>query len=109
MTKHEELEVLRDAVKRLGPDSYCGPWLDSVLGAVERDIKADLPPMPTVDATRKYCADMVADAKLKATAVWMDMEIKEAKAKMDRVATRERFKDSIRLACRTSLEALEKL
>lgn len=44
MTKQEELQVLRDTVTRLGPDSYCGPWLSSQLDAIESAMGADVCP-----------------------------------------------------------------
>ena len=55
--------MLRDAAARLGASSYCGPWLLEVIAAVERDIRADLPPIPTIDMWRRECAAMEAQAK----------------------------------------------
>jgi hypothetical protein len=46
MTKNEELQILRDAAAKLGPHSYCGPWLTAVIPIIERDIRSDNPPNP---------------------------------------------------------------
>jgi hypothetical protein len=69
MTKQEEIQVLHDAAARLGLGSYCGPWLLEVIAAVERDIRADLPPIPTIDAWRRECAAMEATAKEQAAEI----------------------------------------
>jgi hypothetical protein len=69
MTKQEEIQILRDAAARLGLESYCGPWLLEVIAAVERDIRADLPPIPTIDAWRRECAAMEAQAKERAAEI----------------------------------------
>jgi len=44
MTKHQEIEILRDTIARLGPDSYCGPWLSGQLGAIESAMASDYSP-----------------------------------------------------------------
>lgn len=62
-TKAEEIALLRQTAAQLGKDSYCGPWLAEVADQVEKDIAADLPPVPSVDAWRRFCAEMQADAK----------------------------------------------
>jgi hypothetical protein len=44
MTKDEELAVLDAAISKLGPNSYIGPWLQSVRGEVEQSIRSDITP-----------------------------------------------------------------
>jgi hypothetical protein len=44
MTKHQEISILRDTIARLGPDSYCGPWLIGQLGAIESAMASDYSP-----------------------------------------------------------------
>lgn len=46
MTKNDELQILADAATKLGPHSYCGPWLTAVIPIIERDIRSDNPPNP---------------------------------------------------------------
>jgi len=70
MTKAEEIMVLRNAIDRLGRDSYVGPWLESVVYQVEDCIKSDFPPenfVPTIPATREEAARMIEDAARLAT------------------------------------------
>lgn len=63
MRKSEEIAILKDAAARLGLESYCGPWLLSVIAQVEADITADHPPSPTIEATRAHCEAMLEQAK----------------------------------------------
>ena len=46
MTKNDELQILADAATKLGPHSYCGPWLAAAIPIIERDIQSDNPPNP---------------------------------------------------------------
>lgn len=68
-TKSEEIALLRRTAAELGKDSYCGAWLAEVADHVERDIAADLPPVPSVDAWRRYCLEMQAEAKDRADGI----------------------------------------
>ena len=47
MTKQDEINILRDAVKRLGPDSYCAGWLADQLPAIEQSLASDIFPSQT--------------------------------------------------------------
>jgi hypothetical protein len=40
-TKSEEIAILTEAASRLGANSYCGPWLTSILPFIEREIRSD--------------------------------------------------------------------
>lgn len=73
MTKPDEIEILRDAARRLGPDSYCGPWLAEQIQFIEADIRSDFPPSPTlkyaesvVEAARAKCGEAMASAEREA-------------------------------------------
>lgn len=109
MNKATELEILRDAVRRLGTDSYCGPWLDSVLQEVERDMRCDFIPAATMGDTAKQCAELVKVAEERAAELQAhakrhaDRTIKEAEAQVqpmrDRVnAMRARLAETLRTA-----------
>lgn len=74
MTKQAELEILRDAVAKLGPDSYCGPWLASVLQEVERDMRCDILPAATMGDTAKQCAELVKVAEERAAEIVRNAE-----------------------------------
>lgn len=41
MTKAQEIEIIKAAAEKLGPDSYLGPWLAEQLPALEMDLRAD--------------------------------------------------------------------
>ncbi len=46
MFKQEEIAILQAAAAKLGPHSYCGPWLTAAIPIIERDIRSDNPPNP---------------------------------------------------------------
>ena len=66
MTKNQEIEVLTRAAAELGPDSYLGPWLTSILGELERDIRSDILPTIMLAEARARCFELMADAGLTA-------------------------------------------
>lgn len=76
MNKSEEIELLREVADKLGPNSYCGPWLASVADGVEIEIRGDFFPTPTLAGTRKDCEEMVALAKDKAEQIEADARTK---------------------------------
>ena len=46
MTKDQELAILARAADDLGPHSYLGPWLNSVLPEIAQAITSDVTPSP---------------------------------------------------------------
>jgi hypothetical protein len=66
MTKKQEIEAIKLFAERLGPNSYCGPWLKDQLIAIEQAIKDDFEPtcyaMTFVEA-RKEQAKIISDGK----------------------------------------------
>ncbi len=85
MTKQQEIDTLKAVSATLGPDSYIGPWLDSVLPIVELEIIADMPPTPTwgelrdeQHAVRVHIAALKAESERQA-AVDRDLQSKEYK------------------------------
>ena len=61
-TKDEEIAILRDAARQLGPLSYAGPWLSQQVDGIERDLRSDFYPQIDLNATRRDCAQMARDA-----------------------------------------------
>jgi hypothetical protein len=61
MTKNEELEILRDTISRLGPNSYLGPWLEDQLPWIESDMRSDIPPMSSYSQSRAVRAEELED------------------------------------------------
>ena len=62
MNKTSELAILAGAITALGNDSYLGPWLASIAGEVERDIRSDFSPSPTIGGTVAACARLEKEA-----------------------------------------------
>lgn len=82
-TKAQEIEILRDTVKRLGPDTYTGPWLAAVVGEVESQIRSDYFPSITLTESREKCETLIAEATRKAQSIIEDAEL-QAKKRIDR-------------------------
>lgn len=90
MMKSEEIALLRGIAAKLGPNSYCGPWLASVADEVEQQVRSDFFPTPTLAGTRKDCEEMIALAKDKAEQIEADARtegIKIVKTAKERAAT----------------------
>lgn len=70
MDKQTEIKILKEAAAKLGPDSYCGPWLESQIPFIERDIRADIMPETdwdkAVSAARAEAERIIAEAKAEA-------------------------------------------
>ena len=76
MTKQDELDILRDTIARLGPNSYLGPWLQDQLPWIESDMRSDIPPMSSysqcravraeeLEENRKRISDMESQANVR--------------------------------------------
>jgi hypothetical protein len=54
MTKQQELDILQDAITKLGPNSYLGPWLAGVKAEVGQCITCDtFPDISLRDAAQR--------------------------------------------------------
>ena len=78
MTKDAELQILTEAIKKLGPQSYCGPWLESVLKDVERDIRDDVPVSATLQSTRVQCEELLKVTRAEAKEIRWQADIDAA-------------------------------
>lgn len=109
MTKSEEIQVIRDAISKLGKDSYCGAWLSDQLPSIESALASDYLPDVyafSISEARIHADKIVAQSKIEAQEI-------EARAKADAEKTREaacRFADSIRQSLKRDIEsALHKI
>ena len=102
MTKNEELEILRDAARRLGPDSYCGPWLSESLPAIEQDLRSDFVPSASIEDARKEAARIISEATERGKELLRLAQLKSDEA--TRYATRVR--DEVSAAIRAAEKAL---
>lgn len=109
MTKTQELDALRDLAARLGPDSYLGPWLASILPAVESSIRSDIIPLgfDPVAASRDALA-LLAQAREDADGI--RAAAKKERERIIEQATKDgaRRLEDIRHALRVALVALER-
>ena len=104
MTKAQEIEILREAIARLGPESYCGPWLAGQLGAIESALDSDYPPEAYAlnpEEARKEALAVVQSAKEDAAKIRQNAE-EEAKATREKAL---RFCSEIRDTVRRDLES----
>jgi hypothetical protein len=68
MTKQEELTILRDAINRIGQDSYSGEWLESVYVGIEDAIRSDMPVnvrVPSLAEAKRVHTNMIDDGRVK--------------------------------------------
>jgi hypothetical protein len=66
LTKAQEMEILTAAAKKLGTDSYAGPWLANLLPFIESDLRSDLCPEYDLRKTQAEVKKMLAEAKIAA-------------------------------------------
>lgn len=104
MTKSDELQILREAILRLGSDSYLGPWLADQLPSIESAIASDYPPETyalSIREARIHCEKIIGKANDEAIAI-------EKRAKADAEKLREsacKFNESIRSDLKRSIES----
>lgn len=69
MTKSEEIAIIREFARKLGPDSYFGPILAEQIWEIEQDITNDIFPVATVARAKADCAEIEREADEKAALV----------------------------------------
>ena len=100
-TKAEEIAILRDAVNKLGSNSYCGPWLAQQLGSIEQDIRSDYPVSADIRAAQREAQQILENAQARAGEIRAEAE-KHAQASRDRAIQEA---NAIRANLRHALEA----
>lgn len=80
--KSEEIAILREAARQLGPLSYCGPWLSQQIAGIETDIRSDFFPQIDLESTKRLCGEMLTNAHDKAGEIVAAAE-RQAKATID--------------------------
>ena len=104
MTKSEEIQVIREAILRLGSDSYLGPWLADQMPSIESALASDYPPevyVFSIHEARIHCEKIIGQANDEAAAI-------EKRAKADAEKLREaacKFNESIRADLKRSIES----
>ena len=73
MTKVDEMKILRDCAKKLGTDSYCGPWLSGILFEVHSLMLSDFLPRiritDTIQAAEKRAQEIITQAENEAEGI----------------------------------------
>ena len=104
MTKSQEIQIIREAIEKLGSGSYCGPWLADQLPSIESAVTSDYPPETyafSIHEARIHCEKLVSMAKDEAAAI-------EKLAKVDADRIREaacKFSESVRGDLKQSIES----
>lgn len=104
MTKSEEIQVIRDAISRLGVDSYLGPWLADQMPSIESSLASDYPPEAyalNIGEARIHCVKLVFQAREEAEKIL-------ARAKADAEKERQKacqFNESIRADLLRAIES----
>ena len=95
MTKSDELQVIREAISRLGSDSYLGPWLADQMPSIESALASDYPPEAyalSIHEARIHCEKLVNKAKEESEAI-----LARAKAEAEKERQKAcKFNESIR-------------
>jgi len=63
ITKDQELAILTEAMLKLGPDSYLGPWLHQVRAELEAMMRADSFPCISLTEAAEDVAKILAKAE----------------------------------------------
>lgn len=98
-SKSEEIAILTAAAKKLGSESYTGPWLSKVLPQLEQDMKNDFMPDFDWHKAARECTALKEEAKAEAARM-----IQSAKDEAQRI--RERAQSDLiemRASCGRSL------
>lgn len=66
ITKDQELAILTEAMLKLGPDSYLGPWIKEIRAELEAMMRADSFPCVTLAEAKEDCVALIAKAEQKA-------------------------------------------
>jgi hypothetical protein len=104
MTKSQEIQIIREAIEKLGVHSYCGPWLADQLPSIESAITSDYPPEAYAFSIREanvHSEKIIKLATDEAAAI-------EKRAKSEAEKIREvacKFSESIRSGLKRELES----
>lgn len=84
MTKQEEIELLKATAKKLGPDSYMGPWfadqLAAMIGSIMDDLSPDAGGVVSITDARRKAKQIIQDAQEARRKIEAEAEAKEQKA-----------------------------
>lgn len=109
LTKAQEIEILRDALVKLGADSYCGAWLADQLPSIALALASDYPVeihVMSINEACIHCEKLLSYAKREIATMERVSFAAQAKARdaSDKELARKvaGFRDSLR-ECLASL------
>ncbi len=103
MTKAIEIGIIDDAIKKLGPHSYLGPWLTEIRAELVSEMASDHPPNPMMPSkARSWALGFMETTKAEATKTREAADAYAAKVRSDAHETAK----MIRLEARRALESL---
>ncbi len=103
-SKSEEIQIIREAIEKLGVNSYCGPWLADQLPSIESAIASDYPPETyafSIQEARIHCEKLIKAANEESAAI-------EKRAKSEAEKIRDavcKFSESIRSGLKRDIES----
>lgn len=102
MTKQQELDILSEAINKLGADSYLGPWLSNVRAEVASLIRNDHFPAlsiaETVHAAHSAACALRREAQVQAEHIRNEAAKLKSETIAECNAIRERLADAIHQA-----------
>jgi len=63
MSKDEELAVIDAAIKKIGSNSYLGPWLRDIRPELERTLRCDIEPQFAMSHYRHLAGQILSSAR----------------------------------------------
>lgn len=86
-TKQEEIDAVRQLAAALGPNSYLGPWLNSIACELDDSLRSDFYPLITLAESHRQATEVaqriVADAKDQADTIVKNAEREANKIKQN--------------------------
>ena len=106
MTKNEELYILSKAAADLGTDSYLGPWLTSIIGELERDLRSDFLPVLSLFEARYRADNALREAQVICEQRLQDAQTKADKIVQEAVDSANRIRSAVRNDLQRALDSV---
>ena len=79
ITKDQEFAILTDAMLKLGPDSYLGPWIKEIRAELEALMRADSFPCISLSEARENALQIVKEGEQNAEQIIINAKQKAEK------------------------------
>lgn len=98
MTKQQEIEIINEAIAKLGADSYLGPWLVQIRHELDAYMRSDIFPMITLAEARAQCEDIIRESRANMETINRESEAIISKAQARARAVIEDAAGNLRVA-----------